>query len=180
MQNKRISMTEAAALVQDGETLALGGMTLYRRPVAFARALIARPAPPQELTLLAFTAGFAADLLVGAGLVARTRTATLVGDVWAGALYRQPAKNCSHRGKRGQHRPRPAGANGRHRLHAQPRLAGDRFAGGAARRRRLPIYQRAAHHFPRHWCDVAAIHVLRADISSNAASATRPSIWSFA
>lgn len=72
--NKRISLDSAAALVTDGQTLALGGMTLYRRPAAFVRALLRRPRPPQALTLLAFTAGYAADLLVGAGLVTKTRT----------------------------------------------------------------------------------------------------------
>jgi glutaconate CoA-transferase subunit A len=69
-----LSLEAAAALVPDGCTLALGGMTLYRRPVAFARALIARPAPPRDLTLLAFTAGYESDLLVGAGCVARVRS----------------------------------------------------------------------------------------------------------
>jgi glutaconate CoA-transferase subunit A len=67
-------MATAVALVRDGQTLALGGMTIYRRPVAFARSLIGRERPPRDLTLLAFTAGLAADFLVGAGLVARTRT----------------------------------------------------------------------------------------------------------
>jgi glutaconate CoA-transferase subunit A len=74
MQNKIKTIAEAAALVADGDTLALGGMTMYRRPVAFARALIKRPMPPRDLTLLAFTGGLAADMLVGAGLVRYTRT----------------------------------------------------------------------------------------------------------
>lgn len=74
MSDKRVALEDAAALVQDADTLALGGMTIYRRPVAFVRALIARPNPPQNLTLLAFTAGLAADYLVGAGLVRRTRS----------------------------------------------------------------------------------------------------------
>ncbi|RMF32524.1 MAG: CoA transferase subunit A [Chloroflexi bacterium] len=73
-RDKRISLTEAAALVQEGDTLALGGLTLYRRPVAFVRALLRRPDPPRHLTLLALTAGFESDLLVGAGLVERVRT----------------------------------------------------------------------------------------------------------
>lgn len=72
--DKTTDIATAVALVQDGQTLALGGMTIYRRPVAFARALIGREQPPRDLTLLAFTAGVAADMLVGAGLVARTRT----------------------------------------------------------------------------------------------------------
>jgi len=73
MVDKRVSLHEAAALLGDGETLALGGMTLYRRPVAFVRALLRRDPSPRDLTLLAFTAGYESDLLVGAGLVRRVR-----------------------------------------------------------------------------------------------------------
>lgn len=72
--DKTTSLAQAAALVNSGETLGLGGMTLYRRPVGFVRALIQRPDPPRDLTLLAFTCGIESDLLIGAGLVARTRT----------------------------------------------------------------------------------------------------------
>lgn len=75
--NKLISLPEAAQLVHSNQTLALGGLTLYRRPVAFVRALLQqhqRTGTPNNLTLLAFTAGFESDLLVGAGMVTRTRT----------------------------------------------------------------------------------------------------------
>jgi glutaconate CoA-transferase subunit A len=72
--SKLTSLAEAAQLVRDGDTLALGGMTLYRRPVAFVRALLQREPPPRDLTLLCFTAGFESDLLVGAGMVERVRT----------------------------------------------------------------------------------------------------------
>ncbi len=72
--DKVTSLDRAVQLVRDGDTVGLGGMTLYRRPSAFARALILRDAPPRNLTLLAFTGGFAADLLVGAGLIGRSRT----------------------------------------------------------------------------------------------------------
>lgn len=64
----------AAALVQNGHTLALGGMTLYRRPVGFVRALLRRETLPRDLTLLCFTAGFESDLLVGAGCVSAVRS----------------------------------------------------------------------------------------------------------
>ena len=77
MTENRISFEDAAALVSPGMTLALGGMTLYRRPVAFVRALIRRfreTGEPGDLTLLAFTAGIESDLLVGAGMVSRVRT----------------------------------------------------------------------------------------------------------
>lgn len=74
MSDKRISMEEAVELIRNGETLALGGMTLYRRPVAFVRALLHRAPRPQDLTLLTFTASFESDLLVGAGVIQRVRT----------------------------------------------------------------------------------------------------------
>lgn len=73
-QNRLISMSEAASLVQSGHTLALGGNMLYRRPVAFVREVLRRDPRPTGLTLLCFTAGYESDLLVGAGCVARTRT----------------------------------------------------------------------------------------------------------
>ncbi len=74
---KRISLAEAASLVPDGGTLALGGMTLYRRPTAFVRALLRRhraEGAPRDLTLLGLTGGFEGDLLIGAGAVSRVRT----------------------------------------------------------------------------------------------------------
>lgn len=75
--DKRLSLQQAAELVSTGSILALGGVTLYRRPLAFVKALLHRyrqTSEPAELTLLAFTAGLESDLLVGAGLVNRVRT----------------------------------------------------------------------------------------------------------
>jgi len=76
--NKLATLQEAAALVPaTGATLALGGVTLYRRPMAFSMALLARhqrEAAPRELTLLCYTAGLESDVLVGAGMVKRVRT----------------------------------------------------------------------------------------------------------
>jgi glutaconate CoA-transferase subunit A len=72
VQDKQTTLTAAAKLVHPGDTLALGGMVLYRRPVAFVRELIRQGT--DDLTLLAFTAGYESDLLVGAGLVRRVRT----------------------------------------------------------------------------------------------------------
>jgi glutaconate CoA-transferase subunit A len=74
MTDKVISLAEAAALVPAGSTLALGGMTLYRRPVALVLELLRRPEPPRGLTLMGFTCSYESDLLVGAGLVQRVRT----------------------------------------------------------------------------------------------------------
>ncbi len=69
-----LTLAEAAARIPDSATLAFGGMTLYRRPVAFALELLRRERRPRDLTLLCFTAGFESDLLVGAGCVARVRS----------------------------------------------------------------------------------------------------------
>ncbi len=74
MTDKTIPLADAAALIQPTDTLALGGMTLYRRPVAFVRELLRAPIPPHSLTLLAFTASYESDLLVGAGLIKRVRS----------------------------------------------------------------------------------------------------------
>lgn len=70
--SKIITLREAVELVRPGDILALGGMTLYRRPVAFVRELLRQRVG--ELTLLELTGGFESDLLVGAGLVRRVRT----------------------------------------------------------------------------------------------------------
>ena len=75
MTDKRIPLSETPSLLKPGDTLALGGMTLYRRPVAFVRELLRHSNSNSfTLTLLAFTASYESDLLVGAGLVKRTRT----------------------------------------------------------------------------------------------------------
>lgn len=74
MMTEWLSLRDAAALVEDGQTLALGGMTIYRRPVAFVRELLRRDPRPKDLTLLCFTAGYESDLLVGAGCVKTVRS----------------------------------------------------------------------------------------------------------
>lgn len=74
---KILPLSELPTLLSPNDTLGLGGMTLYRRPVEFVRQLLrlAAAAPqPYSLTLLAFTAGYESDLLVGAGLVKRVRS----------------------------------------------------------------------------------------------------------
>ena len=76
-KEKLVSLDVAASWVPSGCTLALGGMTLYRRPLAFVRALLRRyraTGQPKDLTLLCFTAGLESDLLVGAGMVSRIRS----------------------------------------------------------------------------------------------------------
>ena len=72
MQDKTTSLADAVKLVNSGDTLALGGMNLYRRPVAFVRELLKTNV--RDLTLLCFTASYESDLLIGAGRVAAIRT----------------------------------------------------------------------------------------------------------
>jgi glutaconate CoA-transferase subunit A len=76
--DKRIPMSEAVGLVpKQGAILAFGGVTLYRRPMAFALSALAefaRTGAPTELTLLCFTAGLESDVLVGAGMVSKVRS----------------------------------------------------------------------------------------------------------
>lgn len=77
MAVKQINLEQAAEQVPSGCTLALGGMTLYRRPVAFVLKLLERfyrTGEPRDLTLLSFAGGIESDLLVGANMVSQVRT----------------------------------------------------------------------------------------------------------
>lgn len=75
MPGSYVSLDDAAATVEDGCSLALGGMTLYRRPMSFVKALLRRSELPRELALLSFTGGLESDLLVGADCVKTVRSA---------------------------------------------------------------------------------------------------------
>ena len=70
--NKLVSMSEAAALVADGARLALGGFAVYQHPMAFARELVRQRR--RGLTLVGVVNGNEADLLAGAGCLARIET----------------------------------------------------------------------------------------------------------
>lgn len=69
---KLLTLDQAAALVRTGDVLGIGGMTLYRKPMAFVRALLR--AGISELTLLGFTSAFEAELLAAAGAVKTLRS----------------------------------------------------------------------------------------------------------
>lgn len=70
-ESKLLSLDAAVRLVPSGSLLAVGGMMLYRRPVAFCAALVATA---RDLTLVAFSAGIETEPLVKAGAVATLRT----------------------------------------------------------------------------------------------------------
>lgn len=67
--NKVVSLRDAAALVKDGDHLALSGFACARNAVAFSRELVRRS--PRNLTISACILGMDADLLVGAGMVGK-------------------------------------------------------------------------------------------------------------
>lgn len=69
---KLMTLAEAVSVVRPGDTLGIGGMTLYRKPMAFVREL-AR-AGTNELTLLGFCSSFEAELLAAAGAIGTLRT----------------------------------------------------------------------------------------------------------
>jgi glutaconate CoA-transferase, subunit A len=69
---KLVSLGEAAALVRDGDVIGVGGMTLYRKPMAFVREL-ARTGR-KDLTLLGFCSSFEAELLAAADALKTLRT----------------------------------------------------------------------------------------------------------
>jgi glutaconate CoA-transferase subunit A len=72
MIDKTTTLAEAAKLVNSGDTLSLGGMNLYRRPVALVRELLKTGV--RDLTLLNFTSSYESELLIGAGRVRTLRT----------------------------------------------------------------------------------------------------------
>lgn len=67
-----LSLQDALAPVASGTHLAIGGMTLYRRPVAAALQLACAGLRDLELTTL--TGGIETDLLIGAGCLRRLRS----------------------------------------------------------------------------------------------------------
>lgn len=73
MTDKRCSWADALALLPESSgTIAFGGITLYRRPIAFSVAMAARfleQGYPKNIRLISFTAGLESDLLVGLGMV---------------------------------------------------------------------------------------------------------------
>jgi glutaconate CoA-transferase subunit A len=77
MKDKRINIEEAVKFVKTGDMFAPGGVTLYRRPIAFVKALLRRyrnTGEPDNLTLMAFTAGLESDILVGSGMISKVRS----------------------------------------------------------------------------------------------------------
>ncbi|GAB3681681.1 CoA transferase subunit A [Saccharopolyspora tripterygii] len=73
MRDKTTSLSEAAALIQDGATVGIGGSILRRHPMALIREIVRQGR--RDLTLQAWLGGIDFDLLVGAGCVRRIESA---------------------------------------------------------------------------------------------------------
>lgn len=67
MTDKIRSLEEAAAMVPDGATVAIGGLSMNSAPMAFVRELARRRV--RDLTLVAIVSGMPVDWLVAAGCV---------------------------------------------------------------------------------------------------------------
>ena len=66
-KSKVVSLSEAASLVKEGSSLAVGGYSMVRKPSAFIREIVKKRIG--NLTLLSNISSYDTDLLVGAHLV---------------------------------------------------------------------------------------------------------------
>jgi glutaconate CoA-transferase subunit A len=176
--DKRISWTEALSrLPLQAFSIGFGGVTLYRRPVAFALHLtdfMLAQKRLDELELFCFTAGVESDMLVGAGLVHAVRTCYFGFEVFGLAPHFTLAAN-----------------NGKIRIIEESeasfaygiraRLAGTGFMPSPAWQGtdllnlrpdvvsiQDPYTGEMLTAFPAMHCDVAVIHALEADQRGNA------------
>lgn len=171
--DKICTLAEAAALVQDGDMLALGGMTLYRRPVAFVYELLRRAEPPQDLTLLCFTAGYESDLLVGVGSVRAVHTCYFGLEIFGFAPMFSEAANAG-RLRVIEESETSIAAGLRAHLSGVPFLPSTAWIGTDMSRLRpdvqtiqAPYTDETLTAFPALAPDVAVIHALVADKSGN-------------
>lgn len=71
-QSKRRTLQEAAALVRDGERIAIGGFGTYQNPMAFVHELIRQRR--RDLTVVGIVNGGDVDILAGAGCLRRVES----------------------------------------------------------------------------------------------------------
>ncbi|MEB3102109.1 CoA transferase subunit A [Ferviditalea candida] len=72
MSTKLRTLEQAVKPIQDGQTVAVGGMLIYRRPTALILEIIKQR--KRNLSILGWTLGYETDLLIGSGLVSNVRT----------------------------------------------------------------------------------------------------------
>jgi glutaconate CoA-transferase subunit A len=176
--DKRMPLDQALELIpESGACVALGGLTLYRRPVAFALALAERhrrTGRPHGLTLLAFTAGLESDLLVAVGMVARVRTCYFGLEIFGVApTFARAAVDGSLEIVEESEASLALGL--RAAMAGVGFLPSVAWQGTDMFRRRSdvrtvvdPYTSQTLTAFPAISCDVAVIHALRADVQGNA------------
>lgn len=71
-KSKVKTLAEAAAMVNDGDRLAIGGFVVYQRPMAFLGELVRQGR--KDLTVVGVTNSLDVDLLAGAGALRRVET----------------------------------------------------------------------------------------------------------
>lgn len=81
MEDKRVTLDEAAGLVPPGATISIGGFTSQRHPTALLRALVRRGV--RDLVIYCHSAGSDVDLLIGAGCARRVEGAYLADGVFS-------------------------------------------------------------------------------------------------
>jgi glutaconate CoA-transferase subunit A len=86
-----MNLESALDLLPQGDfSIGFGGVTLYRRPMAFALACLNRHMQagyPENITLINFTAGVESDILVGQGMISRIRTCYFGLEIFGLAPY---------------------------------------------------------------------------------------------
>lgn len=71
-RSKQLSLKEAAALVKDGDRIAIGGFGTYQNPMAFVHELIRQHR--RDLTVVGIVNGGDVDILAGAGCLRRVES----------------------------------------------------------------------------------------------------------
>ncbi|MEM3588045.1 MAG: CoA-transferase [Candidatus Jordarchaeaceae archaeon] len=92
MADKLMSLSEAVSLIKNGDLLGIGGMSLYRRPMALTREIIRQRI--KDLGILSFIAGLPSDMLIGAKCASRIRSCYVGFEIFGLAPnYRRAAEN---------------------------------------------------------------------------------------
>ena len=94
MQSKLISLSEAAARIPSGSSIALGGSIQRRQPIAFVHELIRQG--KRDLTIFGYPCGLGTDMLCGAHAVRRAE------GVYTGLFQSGQAYNLRHGIERGE------------------------------------------------------------------------------
>lgn len=92
MSNKLVSLSEAVGLINNGDLLGVGGMSLYRRPMVLTREIIRQGI--KDLGILTFIAGLPSDLLIGTNCATQIRSCYVGFEMFGLAPnYRRASEN---------------------------------------------------------------------------------------